>query len=761
MPAENAPNVPSTTANGRKRPPQGRVVPAIPLTLGRAKPSKQQPRREETARANGTGASAPAEGAHDEHGKGDPVKSPANAQTNGDRRLGQNLATSSIPSEHPNGTRASAAGTPVSGESAPMSISDGITPENAPAQPQRPSTPPATTTGHASQPVTSPSPTGRSTDKFDIRPIRTELPPAFVPSSERGTPQSGTAWNRPSNQPNRNHHPSTSSIRFGGYDSLTASPVPPQSAGSDLNSAQWPPLGAKPPAHAHHASRPSETFARRGQDTAHDLQVPPRQSFHVSVNQQFRYPPQEIFTPVDESVANGSYSRSRSLSQASAGVQRSGHELMSPIAVEQDDPRDAFRGLNGHFQHGHHPSHRFPQPQPLQQGAPPEVTMRMENTEALRQHVQSQLGNPILADCHLQIIEEETGARQYVDAHKIIVSRSPRLFDLVQRSAPPENAAPKTQVRILLRGSQLRIKAFMDCMQYLYGGSLFSLENLRHFGASPDPQLTNEQRMQISLSYVAMATWLAIPAIAVRAMGIALGLLHWDSISAVLSFALDGGLGPAFIIDDGSESISCSSSDDSHGRADGIGVPTYDPYATDLLHRFIDFTVHMFPPNFYLDASAPQLTSCPRLPPQPPAHESRPSRSNPRLSQIKFGELSLDDHNRPSQVTTTISSMLLSLPFALLKCILEHNGLLYQLGPDTVASIMRQVIAEREVRRKRIVQARAAAQMIGSADGPLAQNLFLQESVEPSQHHRAGFRLVRRRLGVETPTSSGAASEKT
>ena len=206
--------------------------------------------------------------------------------------------------------------------------------------------------------------------------------------------------------------------------------------------------------------------------------------------------------------------------------------------------------------------------------------------------------------------------------------------------------------------------------------------------------------------------------------------------------------------DDGSEGpFSASSSDDSLGRSEITGQPSYDPYSTALLQRMVDFTVHVFPPNFYLDASAPQLEACPRLPPlpKPAGHETRSSVSDPRLSQIRFGEIPTG----PSFTTTMISSILLSLPFQLLKVVLEHFIFATRLGPETAASIMRQVVQERETRRVRVLKARTDGKVPGSTDPQLLQNLYWEEFVEPSAQHKVGSRLARRKKGIETPLSSG------
>lgn len=404
----------------------------------------------------------------------------------------------------------------------------------------------------------------------------------------------------------------------------------------------------------------------------------------------------------------------------------------------------------------HHPQSNMPPPLM----PPPDLASGLENAEGLRDHILSHFSDPALADCHLQILEEGGVGRSYIDGHKVVLSRSPKLLELIQSSDPPASATIKTQVHVLLKGDYVRLFPLMQSLKYLYGGPLLSFDQFRHHVSGGESLPTNEERMENALQHCATGAWLQLPAVATRGLEVAGSLLHWDTISTALAFALDGGLNHAWTIDDGSEDkISCSSSDDSLGRLDIACAPTYDPYATQLLHRIIHFVIHVFPSDFYLDASAPQLITCSRLPFLPVSHESRASRSDPRLGRIRFGEMAMEDHQRPSLVTTTISSMLLSLPFTLLKCVLEHFDLVARLGPDTVASIMRQVIAEREVRRTTALKGRTAADYADIADAHVVQNLFWEELVEPSNQRRAGFRLARRRHGIDTPPSSGTVSE--
>ncbi|KAK4916519.1 hypothetical protein LTR49_015487 [Elasticomyces elasticus] len=760
-------DVADTRPTSRKRPSQSRVVPAIPLALGKP---KSLPKAGRPARAEAT-STTPTTPAHNTANDGVsvsvseaisfPTTSSEGPSTTGEVELSLQ-----------NGVGRSTTATPESRDTDSMPPSNGVASEPRAAESQIVSTPPPPSGQPA---LLSPPSKRRSTGKSDMRPLRTQMPPDFVPSVERETPHPIVSPLKSSPQhsfPNHVHRPSVNGVVFGSHGSTTSSTVPPQSADSTLSAAQWPPLGASRPVQSTtpgHAHRNSEPVNQRVHNPSsvpwhmrQSFQLPahPPPQFHHAYT-PFRYPPREVFTPAEENPRNGFHrSRSQSLSQGSGIAARNGDLLQSPAGHEDDistrhTPREAFapfQPLPPQLRH------HYKQPPPPLQQVPQGPSSRSDDSEALRYHVRSQFGDSTFADCVLQIVEHGSGAEQSLDAHRIILSRSPTLLDIIRRTDMSDSTTLKQNVHVSLRGHGVTTEAFVDCMRYLYGGSLAALELLRHAPLGSAAFSSNGERMQTALQLVATAAWLRLPAVAGRAMGAALSMLHWDTMAPILGFALDGGLGLAFVVDEGAD-MSCASSDDSLGRADGLGTPTYDPYSTDLLHRLIDFTVHMFPPNFYLDAAAPQLAECPRLPPLPPAHESRPSRSDPRLSQIRFGELSVEDHGRPSQVTTMVSSMLLSLPFPLLKGILEHNAMVYQLGADTVASIQRQVVAEREIRRKRILQARTAGRTDDGAGLQLIQNLYSEERVEPSPNHRSGSRLARSKKGIDTPPSSGAASE--
>jgi hypothetical protein len=678
-------------------------------------------------------------------------------------RTGEDAAASQVQTPGSHGSRA-------------MSLSNGVTPEAPPSETPASNTAPSTT--QSPTVATSPSANRKPTDKFDMRPIRTELPPAFVPSAEQHTPQSTSSSNfknvhvHPNARP---HHPSASSIVFGGPNSSTSSPAPPQSADSAFQPTSYPVSvqGHLPPfvpqGHSHHASEP---YVQRVQPPGYGPPgvswnarpgyhpVPQPAFWQPHAPSSFRYPPREVFTPGEVRVPNGHYSRSRSASQTSSAAPKDVEELQSPIGGDGSAPpvkppyidhRVPFTPAPLQFRQ-HHPGH-MPAAQPM-----PNPDM-VENAEALRSHILASFGNSAFSDCHLQIFDENDGTRNYVDANKLILSRSPVLLELVQKGVTQPAAESKVQVQVSLKGAYVRMRPFMESVRYLYGGPLPSLDQYR-FSTDATPLV--EERMHHALENIATGAWLRVPAIAARGVDLAANILQWGTMPTVLAFALEGGLSPIWSVEDGSEDkISCSSSDDSSfSKPDSTNSPVYDPWATQLLHRMIDYTVNLLPSNFYLDSTAPQLDACPRLPSLPLGHESRPSRSDPRLSQIRFGEVPAEDHQRPSFATTTISSMLLSLPFTLLKCILEHDILAVRLGADTVSSIMRQVVAERETRRQKALKAYPAGRGDGTSETQLVQNLYWVEEVEPSQQHRAGFRLARRGRGIDTPTSSGGASEQ-
>jgi len=619
--------------------------------------------------------------------------------------------------------------------------------------------------------------------------IRTELPPAFVPSAGQHTPHSSTFPRQPNQMPQafqpqlHSSRPSTSGIVFGDVDSSESSPAPPQSSGPAFAPPQQMPRPLQPPPftpvnHAHHFSEPQAYpvfpggYAppqpwnpQRGYYPAQ--QHPP---FLPQPQQQYRYPTQDAFTTLETMQPNMPSALSRSASPGSAYAEalRSGQDLRSPTTMEKSGGMKAFPDSRQPYAN-QAPFRQPPfarQVPPQQQSIPPpEFRLDMDNAQMLRDHVRSQFSKPALTDCYLQISHDSDASTQRIDAHKLILARSPTLLRLIQKSGDVH----RPQLDVHLPGRYLSLHTFNECLKYIYGGQLPPLDPPHRPSPSfTEPVSAQVDRMEQALQRVATGAWLEMPAIAWQGLNVATNTMTWDTLPTALEFGLDGGISSKWTLDDGSEERgSATSSEDSHTRADASTcTPTYDPFATPLLQSIFQFVSNSFPLDFYPDTSAPQLKICPRLPPLPPKQtqqhkKNESSRSaDPRLSQIRFGELPSEGANtpRPSPVTTTISSLLFSLPFALLKFLLEHPVLAERVGPETVGSIMRQTILERESRRLRCLNAKPTAAAARQGEPEEVTNLYWEESVEATGQGRLGLRLCRRRKGVETPASSESAS---
>ena len=210
---------PSNTANPINQPQHARkktnpVIPAIPYALSKPRPAKQQPKQDNTANETNLGANE--ENSVDQV-PGVPVVDQAASDTvngfhntvplaNGDR----DPSTAQIEDEVQSPDTLGNDPTPV-----PLSATLDIAAQQA--------------NGHSSLPTSradvdhGPKWAHMPLEQLPVRPVRTELPPAFVPSAEQFTPRSATSSHSNHAPPLRSHahpaHPSTNSIIFGGRDS--------------------------------------------------------------------------------------------------------------------------------------------------------------------------------------------------------------------------------------------------------------------------------------------------------------------------------------------------------------------------------------------------------------------------------------------------------------------------------------------------------------------------------------------------------------
>ncbi|KAK4991104.1 hypothetical protein LTR50_002034 [Elasticomyces elasticus] len=425
------------------------------------------------------------------------------------------------------------------------------------------------------------------------------------------------------------------------------------------------------------------------------------------------------------------------------------------MSRSSDIPGGMLPNEQGAASSGFHPRYQTSSGLPM----PAHVQAEMgteDDTVELQKFLIVQFGNPDFADYILQLVGLDRSAPAYLEwpAHGLLLARSPGLTSLMRGGS---RDGPR-RLRVAILDPFMNSNAFMDALRYLYGGRLLhetqflqALQSPHHAPLEHHTSGVLQQCMQHLLSYVACGHVFQLPIISMRGIDIASRLLRWETVEMALHFALEGGLGPNWRIDDSEDRASTSSSEDSFVKNEMTSSPLYDPYSTHLLHNIIDFIVQHFPPSFSLDTSVRELTHTPRL---PVVQKHRASITDPRLTRIRFGSMTIDDPpRRPTYAMTMLSSIFVSLPFPVLKCLLEHYGLSTRLGWENVASVMRVVITEREARRGRVARD-------CPPEGLLWQNVYWEELVEPSSQHRCGFKLVRRREIINTPPSSTSTSTR-
>ncbi|KAH7045897.1 hypothetical protein B0J12DRAFT_144964 [Macrophomina phaseolina] len=607
-----------------------------------------------------------------------------------------------------------------------------------------------------------------------------ELPPPFYPSTDRSTPTSTTSSTFTRSQPPsnpavmHNSRPSANGIVFGGYpDSSSVSPAPPVTNG---NLPYPPPPGPYPtanmiappypfPGHAHHFSEPHTAMmpapTPAGMPTAgsanfgwkrFDQPIPP----HMRPAHSTPSPnaPNPGFSPVHPGPAYG-----QSFSPVHVNcvntLSRSGSQASSPrLPVMDDVPVDALpeKRFIPSMQNGVAPRKT---PVPVFQPAQPPPGIEF----GLRDYMRSQFGGRAYADYVLKLYPG--GGRAMIlnlPVHGIILGRNRKFAELMARSHPGHTENGMRVLNVLAEDRFLEGLIFAEALKYLYSEDMLSPGNFTHGmppftgrSANTDRQGSPVRRMSDALAYAAAGFWLEIRCIVSRGLDIATELLRWDTVETALAFAVDGGLDSSWRVDDTAED---SSSDDASSRFDTDLAPTYGSFSTQFLQTINGFLLHNFPEDFELDTCASQLHDIVRL---PSVNEPRPTSRNPRLSQIRFGEVPVEAAGPSQAIVSILSSILLSLPFPVLKALLEDFVLCSRLGKTRVGQLMHSIVEEREARRRKVLKD-PRAQL--EKDESVKQNLLWCERVEPSQH-ASGFRLARSRQDIDTPASSDKSPDHT
>lgn len=347
------------------------------------------------------------------------------------------------------------------------------------------------------------------------------------------------------------------------------------------------------------------------------------------------------------------------------------------------------------------------------------------NIYYLAGHLVQQFNTAEHADCHLQIFYDglRHGTADFF-LHGVLIAQSPLLQDLMKTTATKEGHMKLVQIRTFDRF--LTTLALETALQVCYGKSI------AEFNASPLDTSASKSIMDLSrawmenaLALVASGYLFQLDDVISRGLQIASSILGWENIETALSFALDGGLDAAWDpnqmqrftteksvsqSDDTTEiptpSTSQSSAADfelSNGPPEQ-GSPrslrgTYSPGANDLLLQCLQFILSNFLPSWELDVSARPLADIDRL---PRTAGSRSPLAKSRLSLICFGDHPSEWTVKFSNENVMLSSILLSIPYVLLKYIFDRQD------DSTRARIVQPIVNERERRRRQALKCDSA-----------------------------------------------------
>lgn len=393
-----------------------------------------------------------------------------------------------------------------------------------------------------------------------------------------------------------------------------------------------------------------------------------------------------------------------------------------------------------------------------QPDVPPNVEQKgfgRDDTTSIVRYLCSQFGQAEFADYVVQLSHSNYQfPPRPIPAHGLILARSPKLRSLMAMPhGEYQNGLKVLSVPISDRFLNVD-DSMMRALMHLYGDALPDRQDIVRL-AGPLVRLeagsSEAAQMRFALALAAAGHFLQIDEIISHALLLAGYILSWFTLGKALAFALEGGLSTAF-----TQTDSSSKDKESNSSFDGpvpkpespISAPAYGIYSDRLLNVILSFLVHNIPVNFKFSANAPQINDPPRLPfeAEPPKHV----RSASRLSQIRFGEMTLENPNASDPISEIISSILVSLPFALLRTVSESNVLGERLGWQRVAELVRAVTQEREQRRLRAMLQR------GTRAGPedLWRAVRWVESIETTDQHPLGIKLIRTVADADTPPST-------
>ena len=361
---------------------------------------------------------------------------------------------------------------------------------------------------------------------------------------------------------------------------------------------------------------------------------------------------------------------------------------------------------------------------------------RGDDADGMVEFLQQQFASPALADCTLELRYSDDRARPVrLPGHRLVFARSPRLAALLGEQAFQPGSPDSALQSILMESDSrwMRSDAFYMAVQRLYGLPLLPVppphrpesDGMAEAGSALD-------KFNFALSYAAAGRLLAWPPVVRRGCEVAAQLLDWQNLERGVEFALDG-----------------------QGDNGAHEPCAYDDASRALLNAVVTYIVRNLSPSFNLDASADSPEAYARLPAHPPVPVPVPStstaaagqdapaaaargasvqlgrgRRSQQITGIQFGDLWLSDgKNGPESETpratrqaqpvshAILSRLLLNLPFAQLKMVLESSGSGDVNGwanTEMRCRVIQRAVEEREARRLLAVEAIKRGQVADS-----------------------------------------------
>lgn len=565
--------------------------------------------------------------------------------------------------------------------------------------------------------------------------VRSALPPEFHPREKPAKQTFIAETTEVASHPTSAHVPlhrpqvSVEGLVFGGIaQESPAMPSTPQDFDHSVRAMQQgfappppPPPGLAPshlapqfyPGHSHHPSEPSASWP---------------------------HPPYSMALPPDAIYANGKEFHSPAFPPASGGPFQ--HPFAAPFSPQGGPVSANGVGLRSHSQSPNKSQYGEGGPNSQVDEEPPNamytngISSAQRNTShdrhELSKHIFNQFGNPEFTDYILHIRSPD-GILWSMPVHAAIVCRSPVIYEAFRHSAPPPFQTKDTRrlAEVITDDIFITPESLNEAVKILYAAPLLPAEaflyNLSPYDADHDQgyaSIEARKRMGQAISYTAAGRVLQIPEMQDCGLRIVKSLLRWDTLEIALHFGF--------------------SANKTTVQPNGFGNENraLDTYAVPLLDDTLEFIAYNFPPDFAFYSIASELRQTPRL---PAVVESKQPSHNPRLSKIRFGDAPPEDEMKPSPVTQLLSSILLSVPLAVLDRLFSHPAAANQVGWSGLVRILRDVIEEREKRRQKVLKSMAKP-LETSMSRSLLENLYREERVEPATERPSGFKPVAIRL---------------